>query len=331
MKMKDVVGIDVSKLILDCHIHGTGLTGQFSNTREGVMELVVWAEQNSKAGKDKLLFVFEHTGLYSRQLCGQLARTRHVFHIVPGLEIKRSLGIVRGKHDKADAQRIALYGYRTREEIQPHQMPSAVLERLKSLMSLRKKLVAQRAGHIARLGEQLQVLEGKVDKLLQEVQETLIETLGHQIALLENEINRLILEEPELRKMQDLLTSIKGIGKVTARFLIVATSGFTTFKTWRQFASYCGIAPFPHQSGTSIRGKTKVSNLANKEGRTLMTLCAFTAIQYNTEMKSFYERRLALGKNEMSTINIIRNKLLARAFAVVQRGTPYVDTMKYAA
>ena len=331
MKTKDVVGIDVSKLFLDCHIHCTAHSGRFSNTREGVRELVAWAEENSKAGKAKLLFVFEHTGLYTRPLCNQLSTTGHVFHIVPGLEIKRSMGIVRGKHDKADAQKIALYGYRTREEIQPYQMPSAILERLKSLMSLRKKLVSQRAGHLARLGEQIQVLEGKADELLLEVQETLIKALAQQIALLEKEINRLIEEDPELRKMQELLISIKGVGHVTARFLIVNTLGFTAFKTWRQFASYCGIAPFPHQSGTSIRGKTKVSNLANKEGRTLMTLCAFTAIQYNPEMKAFYERRLAMGKNEMSTINIIRNKILARAFAVVQRGTPYVDTMKYAA
>jgi transposase len=112
--------------------------------------------------------------------------------------------------------------------------------------------------------------------------------------------------------------------------LIVCTNGFTTFKTWRKFASYCGIAPFPNNSGTSVRGRTKVSHLANKEGKALLNLCASSAIQYNPEMKAYYRRRVEKGKNKMSTLNIIRNKLLARAFAVAQRGTPYVDTMRYA-
>ncbi|UJH92699.1 IS110 family transposase [Antarcticibacterium sp. 1MA-6-2] len=105
--------------------------------------------------------------------------------------------------------------------------------------------------------------------------------------------------------------------------------GFTSFKTWRKFASYIGIAPFPNISGTSIRGKTKISRLANREGKALLHLCAASAIQCNPEMKAYYQRRLDKGKNKMSTLNIIRNKLLARAFAVAERGTPYVNTMGY--
>lgn len=331
MKTKDVVGIDVSKLTLDCHIHCAAFAEKFANSPEGIKEMIAWAEMNGKSGEGETLFVFEHTGLYSKQLCDQLAVVGHAFHVVPGLEIHRSLGIARGKNDKADAKRIALYGYRTKEEIKPYRMPREEIARMKNLMSLRKKLVEQRAGHQARLGEQRRILGGEHYKLLLGVQEELIEALDRQISLLEKEIDRIIQDDPELKKMQKLLTSIKGIGKVTARFLIVCTLGFTAFKTWRKFASYCGIAPFPHQSGTSVRGKTKTSNLANKEGRALLTMCAFSAIQNSTEMKAFYERRLKLGKNEMSTINIVRNKLLARAFAVVQRGSEYVETMGYAA
>lgn len=113
-------------------------------------------------------------------------------------------------------------------------------------------------------------------------------------------------------------------------FLILYTIGFTAFETWRKFASYCGIAPFPNRSGTSIRGRTKVSSLANKEGKTLLSMCASSAIQCSPEMKAYYEKRIAGGKIKMSTLNIIRNKLLARAFAVANRVTPYVNTMKYA-
>ena len=114
-------------------------------------------------------------------------------------------------------------------------------------------------------------------------------------------------------------------------FTIVYTNNFTRFKTSRQFASYCGVAPFTNSSGTSLRGKTKVSNLANKKLKSLPDMSAKTAIQFSPEMKTFYERRQEMGKSKMSTINIIRNKIISRMFAVVKRQSPYVDLMKYAA
>ena len=194
---------------------------------------------------------------------------------------------------------------------------------------MRRKLVSQRAGHIATLGEQIRVLNNELGPILLQVQRDIIGVLDVQITKIEKELDRLIEQDPELQIIYRLLVSIKGIGAVTARFMIVHTVGFTAFKSWRKFASYCGIAPFPNRSGTSIRGRTKVSQLANKEGKTLLNLCAGSAIQCNPEMKAYYTRRIDAGKNKMSTLNIIRNKLLARAFAVVVRGTPYVNTMGY--
>lgn len=329
MKIKEVIGIDVSKLTMDCYMHKAKLQETFDNNLEAIDTMVGWSLKNSKVAKENFLFVFEHTGLYTHQLIQYLGDNGYLFCVVPGLEIKRSLGIVRGKDDKSDAKRIALYGYRMREEIKPYQKTDSVLSTLKRLMSMRRKLVAQRAGHIATLGEQQRVLNNSNEEVLFEAQKTIIATLDTQIQKIERELDRLIDQDPKLQNLYQLLISVKGIGAVTARFLIVYTVGFTAFENWRKFASYCGIVPFPNSSGTSIRGKTKVSHLANKEGKTLLNLCASSAIQSNPEMKVYYERRIEQGKNKMSTLNIIRNKLLARAFAVVNRGTPYVDTMRY--
>ncbi len=328
MEIKDVIGIDVSKLTLDCCAHQNGVQKKFKNNREGIERMMDWSVKKSIVGKEMLLFVFEHTGLYSEQLLKQLDDQDCHIHVVSGLEIKRSLGITRGKDDKADAKRIALYGYRKREEIDPLQVPKAVLSKLKRLMSMRRKLVVQRAGHMATLKEQKRVLGDEA--LLYWVQEDIINLLSWRINDLEREMDRLIREDEELARMFGLLVGIKGIGSVTARFLIVYTLGFSAFKSWRKFASYCGIAPFPHSSGTSVRGRTRVSQLANLEGKTLLHQCALSAIKCNPEMKDYYERRLDIGKSKMSTLNIIRNKLVARAFAVVARGTPYVNIMKYA-
>jgi transposase len=328
MKIDEVLGIDVSKLTLDCHLHRSKVHMVFDNNLGGIAKMLEWALESED--KENLLIVFEHTGLYSHLLIKSLASSAYLFQVVPGLDIKRSLGIARGKDDRADAKRIALYGYRLREEIMPLRSCSKSLDLLKRLMSMRKKLVVQKAGHMTTLGEQKRVLDQEENKTLFQVQKEIIAMLNKQIAQLEKEMDKLIEQGPELRELYRLLTSVKGIGGVTARFLIVQTSGFSTFKSWRKFASYCGIAPFPNSSGTSVRGRTKVSHLANKEGKTLLNLCATSAIQSNQEMRAYYERRVREGKNKMSTLNIIRNKLLARAFAVVQRGTPYVDTMRYA-
>lgn len=331
MEIKEVIGIDASKLTLDCCCHTQGVQDIFENTREGICSMVEWSFRTSGISKENMLFVLEHTGLYTNHLIKYLDNNNYKFQVVSGLEIKRSLGITRGKNDKADAKRIALYGYRIREEVAPCHIPSESLSRAKRLMSMRRKLVTQRAGHITTLGEQKRILDKLDYDLLFEVQKQLIEVLNIQIIKLEKELKHIIMQDTELKQMYQLLISIKGIGPVTAQFLIVYTGGFKAFATWRKFASYCGIAPFPNSSGTSVRGRTKLNHLANKQGKTLLNLCATSAIQSNTEMRIYYESRVKQGKNKMSTLNIIRNKLLARAFAVVRRGTPYVNTMGYAA
>lgn len=330
MKINEVIGIDVSKLTLDCCDHNSGKQDIFDNSLEAIASMTDWSLKQTGTCKEHLLFVFEHTGLYTYKLIQYLSDNGYNYCVVPGLEIRRSLGISRGKDDKSDAKKIALYGYRLREEIKPGQVNSETLEVLKRLMSIRHKLVVQRAGHMTTLKEQQRILDEKRESLLFEVQRKVIQTLDVQIKMIEQELDRIIEQDPKLQKLYQLLTSIKGIGAVTARFLIVSTAGFTRFETWRKFASYCGTAPFPNRSGTSIRGKTKVSHLANKEGKTLLNMCAVSAIQFNPEMKIYYKRRTKEGKNKMSTLNIIRNKLLARAFAVVGRGTPYVNIIKYA-
>jgi transposase len=102
------------------------------------------------------------------------------------------------------------------------------------------------------------------------------------------------------------------------------TKNFTAFKDGRKFSCYCGSAPFDHSSGKSIRKKTRVSHLADKRMKTLLTLGARTAIQHDKELKAFYERRLLMGKSKNSTINIVRNKIILRMFAVINRQTPFV-------
>ncbi len=331
MEIKDTIGIDISKLTFDVRIHSNQMANVFENSYKGFKKLEQWAYKNSTFPKDNILFIFEHTGLYSHALSVFLAERNIPFAMVPGMEIKRSLGIARGKNDRVDAARIALYGYRLRDEVHPSKLPEKDITVLKRLLSLRERLVKQNVAHKVSLKEQNRVLSKSENKTLFETQEKVMAYLSKQIKSVEKEMADIIGKNQRLGQLYSLATSIKGVGPQTAMFIIVHANGFTKFKNARKFASYCGIAPFPNSSGTSIRGRAKVSHLSNKKIKSLLDLCAKVAIRHSPEMKRYYDRRIAEGKNKRSTINIIRNKILSRIFAVAQRGTPYVDFMKYAA
>lgn len=331
MKINETIGIDISKLVFDARIHSNQKFKVFENSNKGFKQLIKWVYKSSTFKPEQMMFVFEHTGLYSHLLSIYLTEEKIPFALVSGLEIKRSLGMVRGKDDKKDATKIALYGYRLRDELKPYVMPSDEIVEIKSLLTLRDRLVKQRASFKTSLKEQTRILVKKNNKVLFESQKKMIVYLTKQIQTIEKEINAIVNNNPFLQNIYELVTSVKGVGPQTALFIMVYSHGFTKFKNARKFASYCGIAPFPNSSGTSIRGKTKVSHLANKKIKSLLDLCAKVAIQHNQEMKIYYNKRIENGKNKMSTINIIRNKLLARIFAVIQRNSPYVETMKYAA
>jgi transposase len=331
MKTKEIIGIDVSKLMIDACIHSKQLVSEFENSNKGFVKMMTWVLSNSTFLTQEMLFVFEHTGMYSHKLSLFLSKEKYSFFIASGLEIKRSIGIARGKNDQIDAKRIALYGYRLKEELKTSKLPRNSILRLKSLLSLRTKLVKQRAGFKVTLKEQKAIYKVKDYRIIFEVQQKMIADLSKQIGKINIAMQAILEVDLELKQTYQLVTSVKGIGMQTALVLIVFTDNFSKFENWRKFASYCGIAPFPYQSGTSIKGRTKVSHLANKKLKSIINMCAISAIQHSPEMKIYYQKRVAEGKSKMSTVNIIRNKLIARVFAVVKRGTPYVDILKYAA
>jgi len=330
MKFIDVIGIDVSKNVIDICLHTSQLLKQFSNSKKGLLQFLQWTKTHT-TNLNEVLFVFEDTGMYSFLIAEILASDSLNYYVASGLDIKRSMGITRGKEDAIDAKRIALYGYRLKEEIQPTKPSSKNINQLKSLQSLRLKLVKQRAAYKITLGEQKLIYKNKDFKMIFEVQEKMIHYLTKQIKIIQSQIQQIIDSDIDLFNSFKLISSIKGIGAQMTTTMIITTNNFQKFDTWRQFASYCGIAPFPYQSGSSIKGRTKVSHLANKKVKTLIHMCAISAIQHNPEMKAYYLKRVENGKSKMSTINIIRNKLIARIFAVIKRQTPYVDTMKFAA
>lgn len=126
-----------------------------------------------------------------------------------------------------------------------------------------------------------------------------------------------------IKNQLDLLKTVPGVGEITALSFISITKGFTKIPNSKALASYCGVAPFPYQSGSSIKGKAKVNKMANKKLKALLHLGALRLIQTEGHFKEYYSRKTNEGKNKMLVINAIRNKILQRMFSVIKNNQPY--------
>jgi transposase len=330
MKVPSIIGADLSKKTIDVAIHSTGKHLKISNDKPGFHLLVKWLNQQSINIAD-MIIVMEHTGFYSYQFEEFLHQQSIRFSKMPGLAIKRSLGLVRGKNDKQDAARIARYGFEKMDTLIIAPPPNTNLQRLQLLHSLKDRLVRNRASFIATAKELQQVCELKRSDILVASQLALVKKFDQQVNKLEQQIHLIIESDKQLNQNYLLLLSIRGVGKVLALSTIIKTGNFTRFTNARKFACHCGIAPFENTSGTSVRGKTKVSNLADKRMKSVLDMAAKSSIQYDKELRQYYLRRTESGKSKMSTLNVVRNKLLYRMFAVIKRQTPFIENYPKAA
>jgi len=323
MKIQHIMGADLSKKSIDliCHLQSAHI--QIENTVPGFKDLMEWFRQQ-KINPSETMIVMEHTGFYSYGFENFLHQHQIAFCKVNPLAIKRSIGLVRGKTDKLDAKRIAAYGYEKKDRLVMDVPASDGLKRLQMLHSTRDRLVRQRASLICAIKEYRHIGISEKDTIMQ-TQLQLIKNFDKQIEKLMAEIESTINKETPLKQNFNLLQSIKGVGKILALTVIIKTHNFTRFANARKFACFCGTAPFEHSSGTSIRKRSRVSHLADKQMKSLLDLSAKSAIQYDKELREYYLKRTEGGKSKMSTINVVRNKILYRMFAVIKRQTPFSE------
>jgi transposase len=321
-----IIGIDVSKESLDvCLIRladGQLLYVKINNNMQGFQKMKTWLKSHGCQLEADTLVCMEHTGLYTRRLVHyMLSRQVHVW-LESSLQIKRSIGLQRGKDDKIDAQRIAKYALLHQAQANLVSVSGLTLEKLKDLQANRNRL-KKALQSIKTTIEELLLVDPASGKTLQRVNKDAIKGLEKSLEQVEEKMSEFIEADPELKKKYDLVTTIKGVGKVLAITLLVYTDGFSKMVDGRKLACYCGVAPFEYRSGTSVLGKTGVSKFANKELKRILYLVSMNSVQYNQELKAYFERKVQEGKPKMSILNAIQNKILHQIVAVVKRGTPY--------
>ena len=327
------IGIDVSKLKLDVTIlYQTEnipktVHYQIENTGKSIAQFV--KKTLCKYDLQQILFCFEDTGIYSLPLSYYLSDSKLSCWQVPAIEIKRSKGITRGKTDKIDSKDIAFYAFTHTHKFHPCAMPEQSIRQLRLLFTEREKLL-KAISLFKSTAENKDFMPKEVFKVVESENKSVLCKLKQSLKHLEEKMLSIIAPDDKLNRQYRMLASIPGIGMQTAIYLIIATKGFEAFENWRQLACYAGVAPFPYQSGTSIKGRTKVHPLADKKLKSLLNMCAMVAIRHDKELNAYYGRKVKEGKPKMLVLNNVRCKLLSRVFAVVNRNTPFINTFKFA-
>ena len=332
MQIKHFVGIDVSKDTLDLSLVVDGKCLQHYCIKNRTVELKSTINKIMKAlgaTIDDTIFCMEHTGMYNLPLVKWLQSQQGKMWLESGIHIRKTLGLVRGKNDKVDSIRIAMYAYMNRHQIRLWKAPRKLIERIAALLSQRSRLNKAKKQLNTANQEQRLFLDKDIMKSLNKYTHKTVIVINKQIEAIENEILGLIKEDEKLNRMYQIITSIHGIGFVTASYILVTTNEFININNPKKYACYCGVVPFEHTSGSSVRGKTRVSQMANKNIKTLLHLAALSTIRTQGDLQEYYNRKVAEGKNKMSVLNAIRNKLILRIFACVNQNREYEKNYCY--
>jgi transposase len=328
MTLNNFIGIDVSKDTFDVAlIKDNNQTiiaeDNFANSSSGLVKLQEFLKKQG-LNMEETLFCMEHTGIYCRLLSHYLTENNYHVWLEMPVQIIRSMGVQRGKNDKLDARRIAEYACLKKDKAVLWQPPREVLIQINDLLTLRDRLIESRKSLKQPIKELMSAGFKDAAKLIESRCKITLHAIDKEIKQIEKELQDKINKDTNLKRLFGLATSVPGVGKITAMFMLYFTNEFRLINNARKLACYCGVAPFEHKSGTSIKGKSRVSHFANKKLKKLLHLVALSTLAYDPELSEYYHRKIAEGKNKMIVINALRNKILHRLCAVINRGTPYL-------
>ena len=310
-KDKEIFGIDISKDVFDVYSVLEGHQ-QFKNDSQGFKSLM-------KCLNNKALVVMEATGYYHYRLAQYLSKQGVLVSVVNPLSVKRfiQMKLAKIKTDKSDAKAICEYGQMN--EVPLYTALTDVQSEYLQLFRLLENYLKKRTASKNKMhGEEVLGIPSKF------VYRSLRRDLKHldkEVKGIESRLLELVKKDQQIQLT--LLKSIPGMGVKTALFLIVITDGFSKFENSKQLCSYAGITPTIRQSGSSVRGRSRISKVGNRKLRNLLFLCAFSACKHNKACREVYERIVNKGKSKKLALIAVANKLLKQAFAIAKSGRPY--------
>ncbi len=239
------------------------------------------------------------------------------------LQIKNSQGNIRGKNDKIDSIRIAEYAYTFREKIMLWTPKREVIQRLAALATNRDRIINVKKSLLVPINEGIGYVLKDIQKETEKHFAGTLKALEDGLEKIEKAIMEVIKSDQELCRLFGIVTSVQGVGPITAIGIIVTTNEFKDINDAKKYACYAGIAPFVKESGI-FKGKARVSTMANKSIKTLLHMASLSAVRVNEDLKNYYQRKTQEEKkNKMSVLNAVRNKLIQRVFACVHQNRKY--------
>lgn len=311
------VGIDIAKGSFEAALPeaGTRRVQSYPNAEQGFAALLASLPEPAHC-------VMEASGPYTYRLAAYLQAQGVTTSIVNPLVVRRfaQMLLSRAKTDRADALLITRYAEAMRPE--PTALAAAELSELQQRRAALEQLSKQRT----QLRNGLEALSAR-DRPSQAAREALssvLEQVEQALSELERGTDALVAEH--YGDLVSRLRSVKGIGRKTAAELVLVTGGFTRFSTAKQLVAYVGLSPRIYESGTSVRGKTRLSKLGMSRTRRLLYMCAQSALRHNEGCRALYERLLGRGKPKMVALLAVAHKLLRQAFAVASKGVMFDES-----
>ena len=313
------LGIDISKKSFDVALLSDDKWAckSYKNNQVGYNALMLWlTNRNAKNAH----ICLEATGVYGDGLALALHQEKYNVSVVNPACVKgfAQSELCRTRSDKADAKLIARYAMAMR--------PSFFKPEDEHVLLLRQ-WTRRLEGLTGMLGQE----KNRLEVSCSEVAETILVGIGSlevQIAVVKEKIKKLIDSNNELKKKSDLLQTIPGIGETTIAQLLAYIGSPERFESAKQMAAFVGLNPKQRQSGTSLRGRTRLSKMGNSHIRKALYMPALTAIRYNPTIKIFSERLEKSGKVKMSIIGAVMRKLIHIIYGVLKTQTSFIPLHK---
>lgn len=309
-------GLDISQLVFDV-TDSDGDYHQFKNNVSGFKKFIKLLNSDSHC-------VMEATGYYHYQLAYYLLENSIAVSVENPLAVKRfiQMKLSKIKTDKSDSKLI--YEYAKQVELKlwlgnsKNQIECLQMTRLLSVYTKQSTMLKNKLHGESVLGEPSKAVVRSLKRSLKQ--------LAKEMKNLKDKLLVLVKQAH-----QDLLTrleTIPGIGRKTAIMLVVLTGGFERFSSASELCSYAGLTPVIRQSGSSVKGRPRISKIGNQKLRNLLFMCSFNACKYNKACRDLYERIVAKGKSKKLALIAVCNKLLKQAFAIAKSGLIYDDTYR---
>jgi len=314
--IKYFVGIDIASSTFTASVGGTPwkvvLKPQtFENTENGYLVFLEWLASYQVPAKQSVVCM-EATGVYSEGLAYFLFAKGYQVAVQSPLEVKRTFKPNGPKTDAVDSLQIAEYACRHMDKLSFWHPRNEILEQIKALLATREQFVSQNVAH----KNALQAIQRKMVRtpVAEQAHSQMMEQFKKQIDAIDHEIRRLIESDPTFKEMLLLLLSIPGVGLLLSAHMILLTQ---LSLQHQELASYLGIAPHEHSSGSSVFKHATSRHFGPAAVRKLLYLASCSVRTHQPQFQSYFARKTKEGKPAKVALNNIANKLIKIICAVL--------------